>query len=222
MLAAVRRLETLSGSEERVWGRLFSVVVGVAAVVYHPTPRLWRASCCPRAVIYAVPGHPCWLMKPRLLTRVSPLPRVLMVTGRGDTGMHRLSRRTGQATSAPCLPRPSLGPTRRSTPSLPVGLPGERRYRVYLLQAASTSAGPPILYGRLRPMAGRARASRVETGHARGHEPASTGNRRAVWRAMSAQPARSSPLTPPGFLRDTMGSMERERWAYGFPTVVLH
>jgi hypothetical protein len=201
LLAAVRRLATLSVSA-RGSGAPFFFGCEVAEVGDHTTQPVWIAPCCPRAVLPQDPGHPWVLMTPHLLTRVSPLPHV-MVTGRGDNGRHRLGRSKGQATLATWMPRPSQGPMRCSTPSLPWVRTGEPCGPVYMLQAASTSAGPPILSGRIRPRAGRSMSRSVEQGHASGDAHASTSHRLAFWHAMRTKTAGRSPMAPPGFRRDT-------------------
>ena len=200
-LAAVRRLATRSVSARGAGGALFLWLWGGCCGRPDDAARV-ESPCGPRAVPPQVPGHPWVLMTPHLLTRVSPLPRV-MGTGRGDNGRHRLGRRTGQATLAPWMPRPSQRPTQGSTPSLPWVRTGEHCGPVYRLQASSTSAGPPILSGRIRPRAGRSMSRSVEQGHARGDAHASTSPRLAVWHAMRTKTAGTSPRAPPGLRRST-------------------
>ena len=96
---------------EVVWGRLFFFGCGVADVAAHTPQRMGIAPFCPRSVLPDVPIHPCLLMRPQLLSRVYPLPRVMIVTGTGDTGMDRLGRCKGHAKIATFMHRPSLGLT---------------------------------------------------------------------------------------------------------------
>ena len=108
VLSAVRRLWTLSVSG-RWSGGAFFFGCGGADVTTYTTPRMWMAPCCPRPVLHAVPVHPCWLLRPPRLTRVSPLPGVMLVPGTGDTVMDRLGRHKGHVKIAPACLGPLCG-----------------------------------------------------------------------------------------------------------------